>query len=97
MGKFSEKSLKELIQKIIDEDKVIEQGALFKKINIEQENTVKEEILNKVLFSIQEEGEIKVIEPKISDNKSDVVVMKTVQKEDLTRFFSQSKISDRGG
>ena len=97
MGKFSENSLKELIQKIIDEDKVIEQGALFKKIDIEKENIVKEEVLNKILFNLQEEGEIKVIEPKISDDKSDVVVMKTVKKEDLTRFFSQSKMSDRGG
>ena len=97
MGKFSEKSLKELIQKIIDEDKVIEQGVLFAKVNIEMKSVGKEEVLNKLLFSLQERGEIKILEPKISDVKSDVVVLKTVQKEDLTRFFSQGKMLDRGG
>ena len=96
-GKFSEKSLKQLLQKIIDEDKVIERGNLFKKVKIETESGEKEEIVNKVLFILQEQGKIKILEPKIADEKSDVVVMKTVQKDDLTRFFSQSKMEDKGG
>jgi len=96
-GKFSEKSLKQLIQKIIDEDKVIERGELFTKVNLETESGGKEEIFNKVLLSLREEGGIKVIEPKIGDEKSDIVIMKTAQKEDLARFFSQVKMSGRGG
>ena len=94
MGKFSEKSLKQLIKEIIDEDKVIEQGELFKKVKIEAGSIGNKEVFKKVLFSLQKSGEIKVIEPKIADEKSDVVFMKTVQKDDLTKFFSQNKMSE---